>query len=235
VLEGVIDTGKWIDEGPFGEFTYYYGEASVPVCTVTAVTHRTDAILLDLHPTHNEHRCLWLFPGREARLLQTLRSSVPAVEAVRIPLHGAALSAYIAIDGTAEGDARRAILLALGADNFLKHVVAVNTDIDIGDDHRVLWALNVRFQGDRDLITLTGCRGIKHDPSAVRIGTGPRPHVLTTKLGFDATTPVATPFPERADLPPDGYDIVDLGAYLPIKTVERLKRSAVHAKSLIIT
>jgi 2,5-furandicarboxylate decarboxylase 1 len=214
VLEGVVRADEAIQEGPFGEFTYYYGAAKAPVCRITAVTRRTDAIFHDLHPTHAEHRCLWLFPGREARLLEAVRAAVPSTRNVRIPFYGGSLSAYISLDKRHEADGQQAILAAFARDHFLKHVVAVDADVDVLDDAEVLWALNVRFQADRDLVALTGAKGIRMDPSAALVESNERPQALTAKLGFDATAPLTPPFPERADLPVEEYAKLALDDYL---------------------
>lgn len=231
VLEARIDTANWVGEGPFGEFTYYYGSASAPECTVTAVTRRRDAIFHDLHPTHNEHRCLWLFPGREARLLAAVRRAVPGVRAVRIPSHGASLSGYISVTKRHAGDGPSVLLAAFAADHFLKYVVVVDDDIDVYDDDEVHWAANVRFQASTDLMTIRAARGIRMDPSAYRVPDTTPPQVLTDKLGFDATRPLgAGAFPERADLAPDGYADLDLRDYLPADTVEQLLTERARAR-----
>jgi 2,5-furandicarboxylate decarboxylase 1 len=214
VLEGVVQPAESVQEGPFGEFTYYYGAARAPICRVTAVTRRTDAIFHDLHPTHAEHRCLWLFPGREARLLDAVRAAVPSTRNVRIPFYGGSLSAYLSVEKRHDADGQQAILAAFARDHFLKHVVAVDADVDVLDDAEVLWALNVRFQGDRDLVQLTGAKGIRMDPSARVLEVSGRPQALTAKLGFDATAPLVPPFPERADLPVGEYAKLALDDYL---------------------
>ncbi|HEX3948161.1 MAG TPA: UbiD family decarboxylase, partial [Acidimicrobiales bacterium] len=99
VIEGTIRPGERRPEGPFGEFTYYYGSAEAWVGEVQAITMRRDALFVDLHPAHVEHRCLWLFPGREARLLEFLRQGVPTVDRVHLPLPGGSLSAVISLKG----------------------------------------------------------------------------------------------------------------------------------------
>ena len=206
VIEGVVHTADTVAEGPFGEFTYYYGKATAPRCEITAISHRRDAIFHDVHPTHAEHRCLWLFPGREARLLAAVRAAVPGTSTVRIPFMGGSLSGYLSIAKAHDSDGQQAILAAFAADHFLKHVIAVDTDVDLMNDQEVLWALNVRFQADRDLVRLTGAKGIRMDPSAtVHPGAG-APQALTAKLGFDATKPLTSPFPPRADTPAPGFE-----------------------------
>jgi 2,5-furandicarboxylate decarboxylase 1 len=230
VLEGVVHPTERTSEGPFGEFTYYYGAAQAPVCTVTAIRRRSDAIFHDLHPTHDEHRCLWLFPGREARLLEAVRRVVPGVTQVRIPFHSGSLTAYASVRKTREGDGRQAILATLATDHFIKHVVVVDDDIDIHDDAAVLWASQVRAQATTDLLVLPGMKGIRMDPSARPAGeTGDR---LTDKTGLDATRPVHTPFPDRADLPYRGFEKLDLNGYLQEADRERVCTAAYWRRQL---
>lgn len=213
VLEGVVDPGDLTPEGPFGEFSYHYGKAQAPECRITAVTHRAEPIFLDLHPTHSEHLCLWLFPGRESRLLETVRRAVPGAVDARIPFHGGSFSAFVSVAKRKEGDGKQAILAALAADHFLKHVIVVDPDIDVHDTEQVLWASHVRFQADRDLVTVAGAKGIRMDPSADQFTTPIGSDTLTAKIGIDATRPL-TGFPDRADLPHTGFESLDPRSYL---------------------
>ncbi len=213
ILEGTIDTGKWVEEGPFGEFTYYAGNAVAPVATVSAVTCRDDPIFLDLHPTHNEHRALWLFPGREARLLTAVRARVPGTRAVAIPSEGAGLLARISITKRHPADARTAIIAALNSDDTLKQVIVVDDDIDVHDSGQVEWALGVRFQAGNDLVVIPQLRGIRMDPSATRPAGAAPGQVVSDKIGVDATAPVAD-FPGRADLVGEEFTALDLFGYL---------------------
>lgn len=212
VVEGVVKPADRIDEGPFGEFTYYYGSAKAPVCKVTAIRQRPAAIFHDLHPTHDEHRCLWLFPGREARLYAAVRQVVPGVTGVRIPFHSGSLSAFVSVTKSREGDGKQAALAALASDHFLKHVVVVDDDIDIFDDAAVLWATSVRVQADRDMFVVPHSKGIRMDPSAQAVG--PAGDRMTTKVGLDATRPMGDAFPTRADLPFDGFEDMKIDDYL---------------------
>ena len=214
VVEGKILPGEREPEGPFGEFTYYYGSSNGYVAEITAITHRDDAIFVDLHPTHNEHRCLWIFPGREARLLAKLREVIPGVTAVHIPLEGAGMSAYVALEKSHDGDGRRALMITLSSDNYLKHAFVVDSDVDIFDATHVLWATNLRFQGDKDLLVLPNSQGISVDPSSYSLTNRYQPGGLTTKVGFDATMPIETGFPIRADLIPEPYAALDLDDYI---------------------
>lgn len=222
VLEGVVDPAQRVEEGPFGEFTYYYGHTTAPVCRITAITHKRAPIFHDLHPTHREHLCLWLFPGREARLLSRLQAVVPGVRDVRIPFHSGGLSAYVTIAKTHQGEGKQAVLAALAADHFLKHVIVVDDDVDIFDDTRVLWSAQVRVQPDRDILTVSGARGIKMDPSADVVEVAGKPQHVTSKQGVDATRPLHPAFPSAADLPHTGFDAIDVFDYLEGRDAETM-------------
>jgi 2,5-furandicarboxylate decarboxylase 1 len=214
VIEGRIPPGATDEEGPFGEFSYYYGSSTGAICEVEAILHREDAIYVDLHPTHGEHRCLAIFPGREARLLTALRRALPGVRAVHIPESGAGMVGFVAVEKRSDGDARQAFLLALGTDSMLKHVVVVDADVDVSQPGQVLWALAVRFQADRDLLTIPYAQGFTEDPSSYGYRDRITPRGLVTKTGADATLPLdGAPLP-RADLLPEAYRDLDPDDYL---------------------
>lgn len=67
---------------------------------------------------------------------------------------------------TDEEKQRQAALLAFSAFPELKHVILVDEDVDIFDSRDVLWAMNTRFQGDKDIITIPGVRCHPLDPSS---------------------------------------------------------------------
>lgn len=64
-----------------------------------------------------------------------------------------------------EGRQRQAALLAFSAFSELKHIFLVDEDVDPFDISDVLWAMNTRFQGDTDIITIPGVRCHPLDPS----------------------------------------------------------------------
>jgi 2,5-furandicarboxylate decarboxylase 1 len=215
VLEGRIDPGETAPEGPFGEFSYYYGsDPNATLCHVTAITRRPDALYADIHPVHPDHRCLWLHPGREASLLMRLRELVPSVRSAHLPLDGAGMVALISIDKQHNGDPRRALLFALSSDVFIKHAVIVDADVDVHDPAQVVWALAARFQPDRDVVTVSGVRGYSEDPSGYGLSERDGQGGLTSKIGYDATMPLGTGFPIRADEMPEQYADLDLADYV---------------------
>jgi 3-polyprenyl-4-hydroxybenzoate decarboxylase len=72
------------------------------------------------------------------------------------------------------------VISALFALPGMKHVVVVDSDIDVRDDAEVEWALSTRFHADRDLVVAEGFPGSYSDPTVSESGT-------LAKVGFDAT------------------------------------------------
>lgn len=69
-------------------------------------------------------------------------------------------------------------------------MILVDEDVDIFDTNDVLWAMNTRFQGDRDIITIPGVRCHPLDPSSSPDYTESIRDVgISTKTIFDCTVP----------------------------------------------
>ena len=91
---------------------------------------------------------------------------------------------------TDEGKQRQAALLAFSAFPELKHVILVDEDVDIFDTDDVLWAMNTRFQGDRDIVTIPGVRCHPLDPSSDPAYSGSiSDRGISCKTIFDCTVP----------------------------------------------
>ena len=89
-----------------------------------------------------------------------------------------------------EGRQRQAALLAFSAFSELKHVFLVDEDVDCFDMNDVLWAMNTRFQGDTDIITIPGVRCHPLDPSNdPSCSPSIRDHGIACKTIFDCTVP----------------------------------------------
>lgn len=200
ILEGQILPGEMADEGPFGDYTGYYSPADrAPIMEVTAITHRHNALFVDVFVGHRDHALLGAVP-KEGGIFDRVRQIVPGVRAVTLPQSGTGrLHCYIAIDKRVEGEARLAGMAALTASELIKHVIVVDDDIDVFDDREVLWAVATRVQADRDVEILRGVKGSRLDPSA------PDPD-YAAKMIIDATRSIGMSFPERlktADWPAD--------------------------------
>ena len=91
-----------------------------------------------------------------------------------------------------EGRHRQAALLAFSAFSELKTIFLVDEDVDCFDMNDVLWAMNTRFQGDVDIITIPGVRTHPLDPSNdPDYSPSIRDHGISCKTIFDCTVPYA--------------------------------------------
>ena len=171
-------------EGPFVDVTRTYDTVrKQPILKVLDIFINEDEYFHVILPGGREHSLLMGFP-REAVIWDYVSRVVPRVYSVRLTEGGGRwLHAVISIEKTHDGDAKNAILAAFAAHPSLKHVIVVDGDINIDDYKEVEWAIATRFRADRDLILIRDARGSSLDPSS-REG-------LVTKMGVDATAPVA--------------------------------------------
>jgi 2,5-furandicarboxylate decarboxylase 1 len=181
VLEGCIDPEAHAEEGPFGEFTGYSSDRSTNnVLRIDTMMHRRDAWLVDVvGGPYAEHLTLARLP-REAEMSEKLKARFPSVSALHYPNSGTHFHCYVALKQSRDGEARQIMLALLGWDPYLKHVVAVDSDIDITDDSQVLWAMAAHAQPHEDVFIVGGLPGSPLDPSSSANGT-------TSRMGIDAT------------------------------------------------
>jgi 2,5-furandicarboxylate decarboxylase 1 len=215
VLEGVIDPTTRVTDGPFGEFTGYYGEKQQPAWRIdlTAITQRKDAIYLDLTPGHREH-ALAVVLSSEANAYDMVKRVVPSVKAVHLPPYAACFfHMFISIDKRIPGEGKSAALAGCVAEPNVKFVVVVDEDIDVYDEQEVLWAMATRAGSDRNITLINDIMGSHLDPSA-RDEAGLAGGTLVTKVIVDATLPVEGPHPRRMVPPKEVWDRVSLVDYL---------------------
>ena len=215
VIEGRILAGVREEEGPMGEFTWHYGPARQnPVFQVTAITHRRDAIFLDLNNLYLDHNYLGLL-GRESNLYKRVREVIPSMRNVAVAESGGCrLTGFIQIRKEYEGQGKNAALAALAADPYMKLVVVVDEDVDIYSDREVMWAVTTRTQPDRDFFFVPGSFVCIIDPSG-HTGRSRNEHGgMNTRVGIDASRPVDISFPERCDVKQELWEGIDLEAYV---------------------
>jgi UbiD family decarboxylase len=205
VIEAEILPDARVPEGPFGEFTgYSLGERAREVVNVTAITHRRDAMFQDITVAHLDHMLLSTIPI-EANLYRAVRAMVPSIRAIRVP---SPFTCYVSIEQRVLGQAKNAILAALGADLYMKRVVVVDHDVDVFDDRQVNWAIATRCQPDRDITVITNARGSDLDPSNQQDG-------YTAKWGVDATAkPSLGAYTPRHRVPPEVWSRLNVGDFL---------------------
>lgn len=203
VIEGEIQPGVRVKEDQnshtgyaMPEFPGYLGQSFDECCLikVKAVTHRRDPIMQTVIGPSEEHVNLAGIPT-EASILQMVERALPG-KITNVYAHPSGGGKYMAVlqcrkqVPTDEGKQRQAALLAFSAFPELKHVILVDEDVDIFDTNDVLWAMNTRFQGDRDVIQIPGVRCHPLDPSSRAAYS---PSILDTGIScktiFDCTVP----------------------------------------------
>ncbi|GEO79053.1 3-octaprenyl-4-hydroxybenzoate carboxy-lyase UbiD [Companilactobacillus mindensis DSM 14500] len=153
------------------EFPGYNGDANpaVNVVKVKAITTRKDPIFQTMIGPSEEHVSMAGIPT-EASILELVDKAIPGkvVNVYNPPAGGGKLMTIMQIhkdDEADEGIQRQAAILALSAFKELKTVILVDDDVDIFDMNDVMWTLNTRFQGDKDIMVLPGMRNHPLDPS----------------------------------------------------------------------
>ena len=203
VIEGFVDPERRAQDGPSPGPTMLFtpGASQQPVFEVTAITMRNDPIyrnhLMTPFTDHQEMPRLF----HEAIIYERLRAMID-VRDVHFSQGGGSLACILEVEPTMDGQVRDALLSTLGA-TFLnmKMVIAVDPDIDIYDYRDIQYALAVRVDPAKDVITIDGARGFPFDPTAEPV-IGAFPNTADTrfpsvvgKWGIDATKPV----PYRAE------------------------------------
>jgi len=122
--------------------------------------------------------------------------------------------AYVRIRKDYDGAGKIAALAALASDPFVKLAVVVDEDVDIHNDAEVLWAIATRTQPDRSTFFVPESATSRLDPASYSIWSRWEKDTMNTKWAIDATMPVEAPFEERADVPRDAWENMDLTDYL---------------------
>lgn len=178
------------------EFPGYTGPASSQcwLIKVKAVTHRKNPIMQTCIGPSEEHVSMAGIPT-EASIYGMVEKAMPGrLQNVYCASPGGgkymAVLQFKKLTASDEGRQRQAALLAFSAFSELKHVFLVDEDVDCFDLKDVLWAMNTRFQGDADIITIPGVRCHPLDPSNdPSCSPGIRDHGIACKTIFDCTVP----------------------------------------------
>ncbi len=165
IIEGRVLPHKRDTEGPFGDFTGLYGYSTEsPIVEITAITHRRDAICMDIFAGHPDHLLLGAIP-KEGSIYRKVQSVIPTVTGVCLPTSGAGrFHCYISIDKRCEGEAKLAAMAAFTASELIKHVIVVDKDIDVYDEKEVLWAVATRVDAATDISIINHVKGSRLDP-----------------------------------------------------------------------
>ena len=203
VIEGEVVPGVRVQEDQnshsgfaMPEFPGYTGPASSDcwLIKVTAVTTRKDPIMQTCIGPSEEHVSMAGIPT-EASIWGMVDKAMPG-RLQNVYCASAGGGKYMAVlqfkklAPSDEGQQRQAALLAFSAFSELKHIFLVDEDVDCFDMNDVLWAMNTRFQGDADIITIPGVRCHPLDPSNdPSCSKSIRDHGIACKTIFDCTVP----------------------------------------------
>ncbi len=206
ILEGRI-TGSLAREGPFPDLTGTMDHVREQrIIEIEHITHRSDPVFHALLPSGMEHKNLMGMP-REPTIFAAVNKVCRCTGAYITPGGMSWLHAVVQIDKEDEEDGLRAIHAAFRGHTSLKHVVVVDTDVDLYDAADVEWAIATRFQADQDLVVLADQPGSSLDPSGSQ---APGQKSRTAKMGLDATAPRGE---ARGSYERVAYRAVDLNQY----------------------
>lgn len=169
-IEGYCEPGDNLPEGPFPEWTGYYGSSSraEPVLRVKTVLHRDDPIHTARHELRGkafDFRSL----VRSALLWKELeRAGIPNIQGVwRYEQAGSRYFNVISIRQAYYGHARQVLHVAAqtAAGAYAgRWVVVVDDDIDPANLDQVLWAMATRCQPAQDIEFIQRSRSTPLDP-----------------------------------------------------------------------
>jgi 4-hydroxy-3-polyprenylbenzoate decarboxylase len=193
VFEGYLHHDRMAPEGPFGEWTGYYGgkRAAEPVLEVEALYHRNDPIMLGVPPNKPPAYDPYLYREylRSAILLRELNGSgLPGVvDANCFAIGGTRLFNVVSIEQKYAGHARQVLHAAatVPAAAYMGRLVAVvDDDIDVTDLEDVIWAIVTRADPSRAVDILTRQLSGPLDPAIP-----PDEKMYNSRLLIDATKP----------------------------------------------
>lgn len=192
VIEGISRPGVVAEEGPFGEWTGYYGSLNraEPVIEVQAVYYRDDPIILGaIHTKPPEESHFWRAVCRSALVKEALEAAnIPDVKGVWChEIGGTRLFLAVSVKQRYPGHARQtaAVALQCQAGAYLgRYVVVVDEDIDVTDLNEVIWAICTRSDPEESIDILRRCWSGPLDP---RLPEGKKG--FSSRAIIDATRP----------------------------------------------
>ena len=172
VLEGFIHPNKRKEEGPFGEWTGYYGSdvRPEPLMEIKAIYHRNDPIILGCPPLRPpDELARYRAVTRSAALKENIaKAGVPDVQGVWAHECGTArmllgISIKQRYPGHAMQTGHVAAMCHLGA-YAGKYVVVVDDDIDVSNLEELIWAMITRSDPATSIDIIHNCWSTPLDP-----------------------------------------------------------------------
>lgn len=196
VIEGEVPPFERREEGPFGEYTGYYGgsRAPRPVVRVNCITHRENPItvgLLEGKPIQENN--IMTAVQNSAYLEKVLIDDLNLnVDRVNVHPWAAAHGVIISMKPLYPGHVNRVASAIWATKLFRTHdyLIFVDRDIDPYDLNQVLWAICTRCKPDRDIITIPRSSGNALWPC---LTPAERESGVGCKVIIDATFPAEWP------------------------------------------
>ncbi len=174
IVEGFSYPDKFAAEGPFGEFTGYYGRPGgpTPYIEINAIRYRNNPILtsaLMADGWSNECGLMWGM-AKAAKVWTDLDAmGVPGIKGVWSPPEGAGWGmTVVSIEQRYAGHAAQVGALAaqcMGGAYFTKYVVVVDDDVDPTDLGEVVWAMVTRSRPAQSIDIMRETWSTYLDPS----------------------------------------------------------------------
>jgi UbiD family decarboxylase len=174
IVEGFCYPDETFSEGPFGEFTGYYGrpERPTPYIRIERVRYKDNPILtcaLMADWPSNECGLFWAMT-RASKIWNDLDAlGVPGIKAVWSPPEAAGWGmTVVSIKQMYAGHAAQVMALAaqcMGGAYFSKYIVVVDDDVDASNLAEVIWAMVTRSRPEKSIDILRETWSTYLDPS----------------------------------------------------------------------
>ncbi|MEK6734603.1 MAG: UbiD family decarboxylase [Pseudomonadota bacterium] len=188
ILEGYINPGETLPEGPYGDHTGYYNDVEeFPVFHITAITMRKDPIYLSTFTGRSPDEPSILGEALNEIFTPIIKQQFPEIVDFYLPPEGCSYRiAIVSIKKSYPGHAKR---IMMGIWSFLKQFIytkfiyVVDEDINCRDWKDVMWAVSTRMDPARDMTIITDTPIDYLDFASPHSGLG-------SKVGFDATNKI---------------------------------------------
>ena len=189
ILEGEIQPGQRVEEGPFGGFTKYSDPAEEFIYKINAITHRKNPILPFVTEGAGSGDALTILSiFHSLELLEAARTSVFPVRWISLPVE-AKMGLCVVSTKTSlhAGFPHRVSRFLFSRSNWFEKVLVLDTDVDPEDMATILNDMIQKAHPKRD-IHLNGT-----DAPLGLVSNYPCPGNITSQLYIDATWRVDRP------------------------------------------
>jgi len=174
IVEGFSYPGQTAEEGPFGEFTGYYGRpgGATPYIDIKTIRYRNDPVVTSALMSDgwsNECGLMWAM-AKAAKVWTDLNAmGVPGIRGVWSPPEAAGWGmTVVSIKQQYAGHAAQVGALAaqcMGGAYFTKYIIVVDDDVDPTDLGDVMWAMVTRSRPSASIDILRETWSTYLDPS----------------------------------------------------------------------